>query len=292
MDQLVRLESFVREPSVQKQHVTAIFFNLEKAYDTTWKYGILKDLHDAGLRGRLPLFIASFFCDMKFQVRVGGSYSKLTEQETGVPQGSILSVTLFCLKINSIVKALFPGVECCLYVDDFLICYRSKHINIIEGHLERCFSKLHDWADTNGFKFSAAETVCIHFCHLRKLQPDPQLFLNGSPFPVVEEVKFLGIIFDRKLSFLPHLRYLKNKCTKALNILRVVAHTCWGADQHSLFTLLQVFDLFETGLWLHCARLYKRFLFTNGGSHREPCTPFISWSLLIFSFRQPVFSCK
>jgi len=79
-----------------------------------------------------------------------------------------------------------------------------------------------------------AKTVCIHFCHPCKLQPDPQLFLNGSPFPVVEEVKFLGIIFDRKLSFLTHLRYLKNKCTKAVNILRVVTHTSWGADQRSV----------------------------------------------------------
>jgi len=50
----------------------------------------------------------------------------------GVPQGSILSVTLFCLEINSIVKALCPGVDCSLYVDDFLICYRFKHIHIIE----------------------------------------------------------------------------------------------------------------------------------------------------------------
>jgi len=38
---------------------TAIFFDLEKAHDK-WKFGILKDLHDAGLRGRLPLFIAGF----------------------------------------------------------------------------------------------------------------------------------------------------------------------------------------------------------------------------------------
>jgi len=59
---------------------TAIFFDLEKAYDTTWKFGILKDLHDTGLRGRLTLFIAGFLSDRKFQVRVGGSYSKLCEQ--------------------------------------------------------------------------------------------------------------------------------------------------------------------------------------------------------------------
>ena len=34
-DQLVRLETFIREGFIQKQHVTAIFFELEKAYDTT-----------------------------------------------------------------------------------------------------------------------------------------------------------------------------------------------------------------------------------------------------------------
>jgi len=88
------LESFVREAFIQKQHATAIFFDLEKAHDTTWKFGILEDLHDAGLRGQLPLFIAGLLCDRKFQVRVGGIYFKLPEQETGVPQGSILSVTL------------------------------------------------------------------------------------------------------------------------------------------------------------------------------------------------------
>jgi len=33
------------------------------------------------------------------------------------------------------------------------------------------------------------------------------------------------------------LRYLKNKCTKALNLLRIVAHTSWGADQQTLLHL-------------------------------------------------------
>jgi len=77
----------------------------------------------------------------------------------------------------------------------------------------------------------------MHFCRLHKLHQDPVFTLNGSPIPVVEETKFLGIIFDRKLSFLPHIRQLKEKCTKALNLLRVVAHTTWGADQQTLIHL-------------------------------------------------------
>jgi len=58
-DQLIRLQSFC-EAFVRREHVMSIFFHLEKAYDTTWKYGIFCDLHEAGIRGRLPDFISTF----------------------------------------------------------------------------------------------------------------------------------------------------------------------------------------------------------------------------------------
>ena len=45
------MESFIRDAFVKKEHVVAVFFDLEKAYDTTWKYGIMKDLHKLGLKG-------------------------------------------------------------------------------------------------------------------------------------------------------------------------------------------------------------------------------------------------
>ena len=86
---------------------------------------------------------------------------------------------------------------------------------------------LSHWANTNGFKFSSSKTVCIHFCRLRNAHQNPELKLNGTPIPVAEQTKFLGFIFDNKLTFLPHIRYLKEKCLKALNLLRVVAHTSW-----------------------------------------------------------------
>ena len=54
----------------------------------------------------------------------------------------------------------------------------------------------------------------------------------------MEESKFLGVIFDRKLSFIPHIRYFKAKCFRALNLLKVLSHTSWGADR---FTLLHLY---------------------------------------------------
>ena len=51
------------------------------------------------------------------------------------------------------------------------------------------------------------------------------------------EAKFLGVILDNEPSFLPHILQLKNKCTKAVNLFRILAHTTLGADQETLLHL-------------------------------------------------------
>ena len=66
VDHLVRLETFIRDAFIHNQHLVAVFFDFQKAYDTTWKYGILKDLHNMGLRGNLPIFIGNFFIRQSF----------------------------------------------------------------------------------------------------------------------------------------------------------------------------------------------------------------------------------
>ena len=53
---LICLETFVREAFINKEHVVAVFFDLKKAYDMTWKHGILSDLHDINRRGNFPIF--------------------------------------------------------------------------------------------------------------------------------------------------------------------------------------------------------------------------------------------
>ena len=41
VDHLVRLETFIRDAFIHNQHLVAVFFDMQKAYDTMWKYGIL-----------------------------------------------------------------------------------------------------------------------------------------------------------------------------------------------------------------------------------------------------------
>ena len=59
----------------------------------------MEDIHGFGLRGRL---LNTCLKENSFKVRVGSTFSDPLPQVMGVPQGSILSVTLFSVKINSI----------------------------------------------------------------------------------------------------------------------------------------------------------------------------------------------
>ena len=237
LDHLVRFETFLRNAFIRKQHAVAVSFDLEKVYDTTWRYGIMRDLYDLGIRGRLPIFIASFLSTRHFRIWIGTVLSNPHDQELGVPQGSILSVTLFSDKINSVASTIPRGVACSMYVDDLLVCYSGKNMATIERQLQLCLNEVHEWSVANGFKFSKSKTVCMHFCHLRTLHPDPSLTMDGDPIKVVKEMRFLGLVFDTKLSFLPHIRALKARCLKALDVLKVLAATEWGADSNVLLQL-------------------------------------------------------
>ena len=107
----------------------------------------------------------------------------------------------------------------------------------IERQQQQNLNKIENWATSNGFEFFKSKKQCVRFCLLRKQHDDPVLHLYGSLIPVVEESKFLGILFDRKLSFIPHIKYLKAKGLKALNLLKVLSHTSWGADRTTLLKL-------------------------------------------------------
>ena len=84
LDHLIGLETTVRNAVANREHVISVFFDLEMAYDLTWKYGIVKDLNRIGLRGRLPLFIQNVLVDRMFRVKVNNTVSQSKDQENGI----------------------------------------------------------------------------------------------------------------------------------------------------------------------------------------------------------------
>ena len=154
MDHLVRLESTIRKAFARREHLISIFFDLEEAY-MTWRGGIIFYLHKMGMRGLLPKYLSSFFQLRELSVKIKNTISDIRIQENGIPQGSILSVTFFAIKINNIIENLpiDNRIFTSLHVDDFHIGYSHSDLSVIGSKLKIIHNILTDWTFQNGLKF-------------------------------------------------------------------------------------------------------------------------------------------
>ena len=200
IDALNKFTSVISNTLTEKQHMICVSFDLRKAYDTTWRYGILKALYDAGLRGKLPILIEQFLSNRYIKTKIGNSISEPHTLEQGVPQGSVLSCTLFSLAINGILKSVPDGIESLLYVDDLLIYCSGTYVPSLERRIQIAVNKINSWAISHGFTFSAPKTNRIHFHRKRKSQPPLKITLNNRNIPNRESIKYLGMIIDSNLT--------------------------------------------------------------------------------------------
>ena len=93
-----------------------------------------------------------------------------------------------------------------------------------------------NWTLRNGFKISS-KTKAAHFRLHQLIAPSPTVKINGNNIEYRESFKFLGIIFDSKLTFQEHLRDLKAKCQKAKGLLKMLTSTEGFANQHMIMHL-------------------------------------------------------
>ena len=229
-DALLRVVTDIQGALDLKQHTVCVFFDLQKAYDTTWRYGILREIHQMGLRGHLAFFIQNFLRRRVFRAKVGNHISSVHTQDEGVPQGSVLSCTLFALAINGITRVAPPSVNGSLYVDDFMIYASAPAVAQLQRRLQSAITQVVAWTESRGFTISRSKTCALHI-HRSRTYTEPDLRLHGEMIPFLPTVRFLGLIFDEKLTWKYHVQQLKIDCLHRSIILRIASHFTWGADR-------------------------------------------------------------
>ena len=223
-DSIVKLENDIHYALAERQHTVIVYFDLTKAYDMAWRFGVLKSIYDGGMRGKLPKFIESFLYDRKITVKIGDTLSSPRIIKEGILQGSVLSCTCFLLSINTISSNLEPNVKSSLYVDDFTIYCSGKRLANIERRLQLTINSLYNWTKKTGYNFSATKTTALHVCRKRGCLKTVQLQYNGTPITVVDSCKYLGVIFDQSLIWRPHILKTKESCYKVLDLLKHLSH--------------------------------------------------------------------
>ena len=144
-----------------------------------------------------------------------------------MPQGSVISPTLFTLYINDLFQNLPTQFSCSLYADDSAIWLSGTDISLLRNKMQDCLNSVEIWSHKWGLEFSSSKTKAIIFTHRHCTNVAPLTF-QGKEIEYVQKIKFLGMYFDRKLTWSYHIKYVADKCQRDLQLLRVVAGSNWG----------------------------------------------------------------
>ncbi|PNF41415.1 hypothetical protein B7P43_G14387 [Cryptotermes secundus] len=206
--QCMRLADHVTLNFNNKMSTAAVFLDIEKAFDTTWHSGLLFKLSKLEFPNSLTKLIGSFLSKRKFRVSVEGEMSTPREMQAGVPQGSVLSPTLFNLYINDAPHT--QGVHLALFADDTCLYATDRKEGFIVRKLQRGLSSMETWCERWNIKINEDKTRGVYFSRGRR-PPESCLTLNGRNIPFVNSAKYLGVIFDKRVTWRLHIEMIEAK---------------------------------------------------------------------------------
>ena len=194
--------------------------DFSKAFDSVWHPALFHKLISAGLPPCFAHWTQSFLSDRHAGVVFQNHKSRSFRVRRGVLQGSILGPVLFSLFINDLLASLPSSVSCSLQADDLAIWSSSPSVCTAVETTQGALIRLEPWFEYWCLSLNPSKCEASFFSvnpHQANLQPNLLLLsshLHFDPTPT-----FLGVTFDRTLSFSKHVSSLNAKFFPRLKVL-------------------------------------------------------------------------
>lgn len=217
--QVHRITNYIKSHRAEGESTGMILLDLERAFDTVWTNSLLLKLLNYKLPIELLKILKSYFSNRKFYIQIMSSKSSMVSIPAGVPQGAVLSPILFNLFINDI--PLSEQCEIAIFADDTAIYTANEFGQAITENLQSYVDTLSEYYYKWGLKVNGSKSDAIYFTRCRALRklPNRKIVVQGDQLEWKNNVKYLGIFLDKRLTFKTHISEIDRKCDKLLKIL-------------------------------------------------------------------------
>ena len=209
-----------------------IVLDFSKAFDVVSHPKLIHKLKSIGIHSQTVGWIKHWLSNRTHQVTVNGVTSNSHLVTSGVPQGSVLGPLLFLIYINDMPNSVLNS-KLKLFADDSLL-YNNIKSDSDMLNLQLDLNCLVSWSESWQMKFNAnkCETMRISRPKNNSIS-DPSYHIENDKLASVEQVKYLGINIDNKLTFDAHI---KDICRKASNNLHMLMRSLKRAKTRTRIT--------------------------------------------------------
>lgn len=216
--QLHKLIKMAKENLSTKKSTGMVLMDVEKAFDRVWHNGLIFKLTSLLFPPYIINLIKQFLCDRKFYVNVKENKSKIFTIPSGVPQGAVLSPTLYNIFTYDIPKCTLTNMH--LFADDIAFNTSHKNVNPITKALSAHALLIEEYTDKWKIKINGNKTQAIYITNRRIKQiPKKEIKIFHSKVKWVDESKYLGCVIDKKLNFSKHIDYVISRINTAISTL-------------------------------------------------------------------------
>ena len=189
--------------------VSLMAFDLKGAFNGVAKGVLDQCLRRKGIPSEVRKWVQSFMTDRWACIKFDGYTSTPTRiRFPGLPQGSPSSPVLFTFFNSALVDQPVNGSGgASAFIDDY---FRWRVGNSVDENLKALQEidtpRIQQWAKAIGSTFEANKTELIHFTRKSNEQRVIPIRMDDMEINPTENVKLLGVIFDRHLKWRAHVQ--------------------------------------------------------------------------------------
>ena len=248
VDQLFKLSQSVSTALKKHKKAVGVFLDVEKAFDAVWLEGLKYKLGrpEIGIPTKMIRLLSSFLTNRHLRVHQNSAISNKIELKAGTPQGSALSPLLFIFYVNDTPKPP-PGVLISKFADDMAAWAIQKQEKRAEKLIQKHLDSLSEWCNKWKIKLNPSKTQVGLFTNSNNTK-EITLNLGRVPLTVSNEIKFLGLTFDRKLIWRHHIDNVRHRMWLRINAIKPISGRNLGMQSKTLIHLYK--------MWIRPIALY------------------------------------
>lgn len=179
---------------------------------------------------------------------------ELTERPVtcGVPQGSVLGPTLWNTAYDSLLSlAVPPGVQLVGFADDLAVVGRAATSEELEEKINKVLVDIDNWMSRHGLELAHQKSEALMLTK-RRAYNRPRLSIGGHAIVIKEDIRYLGVRLDTRLTFSSHVKTVAEKAIKSATALSRLMPNLGGSGQWRRRLLASVVEsqlLYAAPIW-------------------------------------------